>query len=116
MSRVRTRWVVVGVALVALLLAGVVSFYASASPDGLNRVAADQGFAATEKQHASDGSPLAGYESKGVHDARASRAVAGVTGTVVVLLLAGGLTLLVRRRGVGDAPGTPGRPARAGER
>jgi hypothetical protein len=98
MRRVPTRWVVVGVAVVALLLAGVVSFYASSSPDGLNRVAADKGFASTEKKHSSDRSPLAGYESKGVDDPRMSKAVAGVTGTVLVLVLAGGLALLVRRR------------------
>lgn len=98
MRQVRTRWVVVGVAVVALLLAGVVSFYASSSPDGLNRVAEDKGFASTERTHSSDGSPLAGYESKGVDDPRLSKAVAGVTGTVLVLVLAGGLTLLVRRR------------------
>jgi cobalt/nickel transport protein len=97
-KQVRTRWVVVGVAVVALILAGVVSFYASTSPDGLNRVAEDKGFAATQKTHASDGSPLAGYQSKGVGNRRVSKAVAGITGTVVVLVLAGGLTLLVRRR------------------
>jgi hypothetical protein len=98
MKQVRTRWVVVGVALVALILAGFVSFYASSSPDGLNRVAEDKGFASTEKTHTSDGSPLAGYESKGVDDPRLSKAVAGISGTAIVLVLAGGLTLLVRRR------------------
>lgn len=96
--RIPTRWVVLGVAVVALILAGFVSFYASTSPDGLNRVAADKGFASTEKAHSSDGSPLAGYESKGVENARLSKAIAGVSGTVIVLVLAGGLTLLVRRR------------------
>jgi hypothetical protein len=96
--RIRTRWVVLGVAVVALILAGFVSFYASSSPDGLNRVAADKGFASTGRTHSSDGSPLAGYESKGVHNARLSKAIAGVSGTVIVLALAGGLTLLVRRR------------------
>src|SRR5699024_5758561 len=48
--------------LLALLLAGVVSFYASSSPDGLNRVADDHGFAGTEQRHRSAGSPLAGYD------------------------------------------------------
>lgn len=96
--RIPTRWVVAGLAVAALILAGFVSFYASTSPDGLNRVAADKGFASTEKTHHVDGSPLAGYESKGVHNARLSKAIAGVSGTVIVLALAGGLTLLVRRR------------------
>jgi hypothetical protein len=103
MKQVRTRWVALGVALVALVLAGVVSYYASSSPDGLNRVAEDKGFAATERTHSSDGSPLAGYESKGVDDPRLSKAVAGISGTVLVLVLAGGLTLLVRRRRPADA-------------
>jgi len=103
MKQVSTRWVVIGVALVALILAGIVSFYASASPDGLNRVAADKGFASTEKTHKSDGSPLAGYESKGVDDPRLSKAVSGISGTVIVLVLAGGLTLLIRRRQPAEA-------------
>jgi hypothetical protein len=102
MSKVSTRAVVVTGLLVALLLAGVVSFYASRSPDGLNRVAEDKGFADTRTQHASDGSPLAGYGTKGVDNPRLSGGLAGVVGCVVVLALAGGLTYVVRRRGAGD--------------
>jgi hypothetical protein len=98
MSRVSTRVLVVTGLLVALLLAGVVSFYASTSPDGLNRVAEDKGFAGTQTKHASDRSPFAGYGTQGVSDGRLSKGVAGVVGCVVVLALAGGLTLVVRRR------------------
>ncbi|HET6627087.1 MAG TPA: PDGLE domain-containing protein [Nocardioidaceae bacterium] len=95
----RTRsFVLVGV-LVALLLAGVVSFYASSSPDGLERVAEDHGFAKTAGEHDTGDSPLADYSTKGVDDARLSGGLAGVTGAVVVLLLAGGLAWTVRRRG-----------------
>jgi hypothetical protein len=102
MSKVSTRALVVTGLLVALLLAGVVSFYASRSPDGLNRVAEDKGFSDTQTEHASDGSPLAGYGTAGVADQRLSRGLAGVVGCVVVLALAGGLTYVVRRRGAGD--------------
>jgi hypothetical protein len=102
MSKVSTRALVVTGLLVALLLAGVASFYASRSPDGLNRVAEDQGFSDTRTEHASDGGPLAGYGTQGVADQRLSRGVAGVVGCVVVLGLAGGLTYVVRRRGAGD--------------
>ena len=83
--------------LVALLLAGVVSYYASASPDGLSRVAEDQGIAEAERDHASKDSPLAGYEVSGVSDGRLSKGVAGVVGVGVVLLLGSGLTYVVRR-------------------
>lgn len=99
MRRVSTRALVVTGLLVALLLAGAVSYYASTSPDGLNRVARDQGFSQTQTRHHADGSPFAGYGTKGVGDRRLSKGVAGVVGSLVVLALAGGVTLLVRRRG-----------------
>ena len=44
---VSTRWIVVAGVLVALLLAGVASYYASGDPDGLTKVSEDQGFAQT---------------------------------------------------------------------
>lgn len=86
--------------LVALLLAGVVSHYASSEPDGLNRVAADQGFA--EEESARD-APLAGYSARGIEDDRVAGGLAGVIGVVVVLGLAGGLTFVLRRRTDGGA-------------
>lgn len=104
MTRVSTRAIVATGILVALLLAGVVSYYASTSPDGLNRVAQDKGFSGTQKPHHSDGSPLAGYSTSGVDNARVSKGLAGVLGSLIVLGLAGGLTLVVRRR-PGAEPG-----------
>lgn len=99
MKHVPTKVLVLAGLLVALVLAGVVSFYASSSPDGLNRVAEDQGFSHTQRKHASDTSPFAGYGTRGVEDKRLSGGVAGVAGSLVVLALAGGLALVVRRRG-----------------
>ena len=99
MSRVSTRTLVVVGVLVALLLAGVVSYYASSDPDGLNRVAEDKGFSKTERSHNAEDGPFAGYGTEGVDDRRLSRGVAGVAGSLVVLLLAGGLALVIRRRG-----------------
>lgn len=84
--------------VVALVLAGIVSFYASSSPDGLNKVAADHGIAATEAQHAAKESPLAGYSTKGVGDQRLSGAVAGVAGVALTLGLATGVFWVVKRR------------------
>jgi cobalt/nickel transport protein len=104
--RVSTRVIVAAGLLVALLLAGVVSYYASNSPDGLNRVAKDHGFSDTQRQHPSHRSPLAGYGTKGVSSDRLSGGVAGVAGSLVVLVLAGGLALVVRRRGSPDRADT----------
>ena len=116
MTRVSTRALVVTGVLVALLLAGVVSYYASTSPDGLNRVAEDKGFAQTQTRHPADGSPFAGYGTKGVGDQRLSKGVAGVVGSLVVLGLAGGVTLLVRRRGPQPVPRDEREPVEHGGR
>ena len=96
--RVSSRVVGVSILLVALLLAGVVSYYASSSPDGLNRVAEDEGFAQTEKTHPNAYGTFAGYETGEVGDDRLSGGLAGVAGVLAVLALAGGLTLVLRRR------------------
>lgn len=102
-KRVSTRLVVAVGLFVALVLAGFVSYYASSDPDGLNRVAQDKGFSTTEKDHGTADGPLAGYETKGVDDSRLSGGLAGVVGSLVVLVLAGGVVLLVRRRHTADA-------------
>lgn len=93
---VSTRTVLVVGVVVALLLAGVVSLWASASPDGLARVAEDLGFAGTEQRHATAGGPLAGYDVAGL-DARWSGGLAGVIGCLVVLACTSALMLLRKR-------------------
>ena len=112
MSGVRgipTRVVVVPGLVVALLLAGVASNYAASAPDGLNRVAQEQGFAATEEQR-NDVTPLSGYETAGVEHGRLSGGLAGLTGCVVVLALAGGLTRVLRTRARAEAAASPRAP------
>jgi len=101
MRGIPTRVVLGGLLLVAVVLAGVVSFYASSSPDGLERVATDHGIDSADEHPAAEG-PLADYRAKGVEDERVSGGLAGVAGAVVVLVLAGGLTFALRRRGAGD--------------
>lgn len=101
--RISTRTLIIAGLLVAFVLAGFVSYYASSHPDGLEYVAGDQGFLDTAKDHkSSQDSPMADYTTKGVDNPRLSGAIAGVTGTVLVLVIAGGVALLVRRRGTDD--------------
>jgi hypothetical protein len=87
----------VGLAM-ALLVAGILSSYASSAPDGLERVAADTGLEQVAAGHPADASPLAGYEVRGVDNPRLSGGLAGVVGTLTVLMLAGGLFVALRRR------------------
>jgi cobalt/nickel transport protein len=98
---VSTRTLLVVGLLVALLLAGVVSLWASASPDGLNRVAGDLGFAGAEQASGTQDGPLAGYDVAGV-DSRWSGGLAGVIGCLVVLACTSTLMLLRRRTAGGE--------------
>ncbi|MFI5620737.1 energy-coupling factor ABC transporter permease [Streptomyces sp. NPDC051567] len=82
----------------ALVLAGFVSFYASASPDGLEKVAADQGIDRATGEHAAAGSPLADYSVKDIGDARLSGGLAGVIGVGATVLVGTGVFWTVRRR------------------
>jgi ABC-type transporter Mla subunit MlaD len=84
---------VVGGLLVALVLAFFVSRYASSSPDGLNKVAIDQGFADQEVEHATAEGPLAGYGVKGVDDEGLSTGLSGIIGVAICFGL--GLVLFV---------------------
>jgi cobalt/nickel transport protein len=84
--------------LVCLLVAGVASYYASSHPDGLEYVAEQTGFLDSAEDSAAADSPLADYSTRGVEDERLSGGLAGVIGSVVMLLLSSGLFWTLRRR------------------
>lgn len=105
----RPRWSGRGAALAAVLLivalAAVVSQFASSSPDGLSRVAADHGISGSASLSGS--SLFADYATQGIRDERLSLAVAGVTGALLTAVVGIGILSsanLLRR------PGRP-RPA-----
>ena len=97
-------FVVVGL-LVAVTLAAVVSQWASSEPDGLNKVAQDQGFASTEEDHTFDDSPVAGYEVDGVENEVMSKALSGLLGVVVTFVIGAGLFAMMRVRRREEAGG-----------
>jgi cobalt/nickel transport system permease protein len=75
-------WIFTGV-LIALVVV-LLSPFASANPDGLNRVAMDLGFIQTAKTASG---PLAGYTIPFLSSISASKVVAGVIGVIVVLAI-----------------------------
>ncbi|MEV6107767.1 energy-coupling factor ABC transporter permease [Streptomyces sp. NPDC051940] len=97
----------------AVVLAGIVSFYASADPDGLEKVATDQGIAAKQQDHGLGDSPLADYGVKDVGDARLSGGLAGVIGVGVTLAAGSAVFVAVRRsnRGTSQAARAASVPA-----
>ena len=73
--------------LVSIGLAGIVSFYASSSPDGLEKVAGDIGFIETAKDHTLDNSALADYGVAGIENERLSVGIAGILGVIATGVL-----------------------------
>ncbi|MCO1658852.1 PDGLE domain-containing protein [Pseudonocardia humida] len=111
----------VGFLVVALLIAGGLSYFASSDPDGLDSVTlegcsvveTDAGeqlegtcIARNAEDHALGSGPLADYAVDG---ADGTVGPAGVIGVLVTALLAGGLFWLLRGRGTPpDRDGTSG--------
>ncbi|GAA3539492.1 energy-coupling factor ABC transporter permease [Streptomyces osmaniensis] len=96
----RKVWVV-GL-VTSLMLAGFVSFYASANPDGLEKVAADHGIDKKTEDHATADSPFADYGVKDITDARLSGGLAGVIGVGVTVVAGSAVFWAVRRRRTDD--------------
>ncbi|MBD0420564.1 energy-coupling factor ABC transporter permease [Streptomyces sp. TRM S81-3] len=90
----------------SLVLAGFVSFYASADPDGLEKVAADKGIDKKTEEHAAADSPLADYGVEDITDARLSGGLAGVIGVGVTVVAGSAVFWAVRRRHSDDTSPT----------
>ncbi len=79
------RWFTILALAVAVGLATAASPYASSSPDGLEKVAAEQAFLERGELHAvQEESPVPDYAVPGVDDPRAATGLAGFVGTLVV--------------------------------
>ncbi|WP_435193459.1 energy-coupling factor ABC transporter permease [Streptomyces sp. NRRL F-5630] len=110
-----TRKIWITGVVASVVLAGFVSFYASANPDGLEKVAHDKGIDKAEKDHASKDSPLADYGVKDIADARISGGLAGVIGVGATIVVGSGVFWAVRkRRADEDQPGEQGATTSAG--
>ena len=105
------RLFIAGGLLVAIGLAMLVSGFASGSPDGLNKVAEDHGFAVNARQHLFENGPLAGYAVKGVNGDRLSTGISGLIGVLVTFGV--GLALFALLRAVRSGGHDRSEPTRA---
>jgi len=100
MNKLSTNKFVAAGFLVAALLAGGASYYASSHPDGLEKVAEDIGFIDSAKDSAVAGSPLADYGIKGIDNARVSGGLAGILGIITTGAVGGALFMFIRKKPV----------------
>jgi hypothetical protein len=98
MTAYNRRTLIVGVA-VAAVIAGVVSYFASSAPDGLEKFQEDQG-AAAPAYPTVEAPPIAfqEYNFNGLGEGFWANAVAGVVGIGLVLGILLGVGRLLRRR------------------
>jgi hypothetical protein len=94
MDWIRKYWWLAGL-LLALALA-LLSPLASPHPDGLERVAEDQGF--IDRAQNPPFQVIADYLFPGVENEAVATVLAGLTGTLILFALGSGLALLLRRR------------------
>ena len=104
-------WFILTGLVAALVLAGVVSNFASSHPDGLDSVAREgctfdedgnitggTCIAQREQGNQTEDSPLADYGIRGIDNEYLSTGLSGVLGVAVTFAVGGGLFWLVRRR------------------
>jgi len=109
-----TRLFVVLAVAVAVGLATAVSPYASASPDGLENVATDNGFVEEGRLAAiQQDAPIPDYAFPGIENERVATGVAGFFGALGVMALGYGLALVLRRRSREGPPGGARAPGAA---
>lgn len=77
------RKFLVGSVIVVLLVAGLLSLFASSSPDGLERVAEDHGF--LERGEATLAAPLPDYLFPGIANEKLATSCAGLVGAGITL-------------------------------
>ena len=97
----QNKFIIAGFVL-SLLLAGVVSNFASSSPDGLEKVAEDIGFIETAKENTNSDVILSDYGFKGIDNPRLSTGAAGVIGVIATGAISTGFFLLIRRKSGGN--------------
>ena len=93
------KGLLIGGLLVVFVIAGFISGFASSAPDGLEKVAGDEGFGETARDHAFSGFFLADYAVRGIDNERLAGGLAGVIGVIVTLAVGTLLFLGMSRMG-----------------
>jgi len=84
--------------VIALVLAGVISIFASSWPDGLEKVAEKLNFLEKGEGEPALTSPIPDYAMPGVGNEKLATSVAGIIGTLIVFGFSYGIAMLIKQR------------------
>lgn len=87
----------------SVMVAGLASLFASQEPDGLQRVAQEQGFASSEEPSATSDGLFAGYGVDGVQNEGLSTSISAAAGLGMTFALGMGLFWFLSRKKRGDS-------------
>lgn len=93
------RWWHIGL-IIALVLAGGVSLFASSFPDGLERVAINHGFIELGEGYEVMHSPMPDYIVPGISNEALAASLAGLIGTLMMFGLVYGIGKALKRSSV----------------
>ena len=110
LNRRNAATIVIGGLAIALLIT-LFSPFASSSPDGLERVAENEGFIETQK--APPYEIIADYAFPWMDNEKAATILAGMTGVLLVAAVASGLAFGLQRAGKRRSTGATGRQTTA---
>ncbi len=99
--KISNRSFIIAAVFVSLFLAVFISPFASSSPDGLEKVAAEKGFmehAEAEGVTAWEASPIPDYAMPGVKNEKAATALAGLIGTGSIFVIGYALAKLMAKK------------------
>lgn len=102
------KGLLLGGLLLAFLIAGFFSGYASSAPDGLEKVAGDEGFLEAGKDSATTDSPLADYALSGIENERLAGGLAGIIGVLLAVAVGTLIFFVVTRLARRNARTGPG--------
>lgn len=84
--------------VIALILGGLISLFASSFPDGLEKVAENLGFLEKGEGDPVLKSPIPDYAFPGLESEKLATSIAGILGTLVVFAVGYGVASLIRNR------------------
>lgn len=90
----REVWIVI---VAAIIIAGILSPFASPDPDGLEKVAQTKGFIEKGEGKETIHAPMPDYAVPGVRSEGVSTAVAGIAGTMLTFVIAFGAGRILRK-------------------